>query len=219
MPLQISSFFSSYFHPELPKTSQETPGSCRSYYVCPLFLLFLFLLGICLKHAFSWIYAWNTSIEEENNDNYMLPILSMCIFHFFYVSSRIMMNQYTFVKLAGALYKIIYIKSLWIFTYVIRFSCHYKWQLYFFLLFLTCLLFMLYWERGFGCAYPLVTMLKLVCMFGTSVIYATLFVGYNYSDEITEGNVRASPVVGGLPKFSFSKKFVHAALVDVTGEI
>lgn len=124
LPLQISFFFSCYFHSQLPKSSQETPGTCRSYYVCLLFLLFLFLLGICLKPAFSWIYAWNTSIEEENNDNYMLSIPSMCIFHSFYASSRIMMNQPTFVKLTGTLYKIIYIKSLWIFTYVIRFSCH-----------------------------------------------------------------------------------------------
>lgn len=77
---------------------------------------------------------------------------------------------------------------------------------------------MLYWEHGCGSAFPLVTMLKLVCMFGTSVIHAAVFVGYNYRDGITEGSVRASPVVGGMPKFSFSKYFVHAALVDVAGE-
>lgn len=61
-------------------------------------------------------------------------------------------------------------------------------------------------------------MLKLVCMFGTSVIYDAVFVGYNYSGGMTEESMRASPVVEGMPKFSFSKKFVHAALVDVAGE-
>lgn len=75
-----------------------------------------------------------------------------------------------------------------------------------------------YWKRGLGSAFPLVTMLKLVCTFGTSVVYAAVFDRYNYSDGITEGSVRASPVEGGAPEFYFSTKFVHAALVDVTGE-
>lgn len=55
-------------------------------------------------------------------------------------------------------------------------------------------------------------------MFGTSVIYDAVFVGYNYSGGMTEESMRASPVVEGMPKFYFSKKFVHAALVDVAGE-